>query len=76
MAQTGKAMLAQASMEVGIMATDHTMTTGVDRHPNSDDWNRLRPIFTHYYKDFKNGRGLPLREVRRIMADEYGFFAR
>ncbi|KAF7508843.1 hypothetical protein GJ744_008720 [Endocarpon pusillum] len=51
------------------------MATGVDRLPNSDEWDRLRPIFTHYYKDFKNGQGLPLRKVMRIMADKYGFVA-
>lgn len=76
MAQTGNAKLAQASTEVGIMATDHTRATRVDRPPTADEWERMRPIFKYYYKDLKKGRGLPLPQVRRIMADEYGFFAR
>lgn len=43
-------------------------------NPTSDDWDRLRAVFTHYYRNYK-GKGLPLRAVRIIMARKYGFTA-
>jgi Clr5 domain len=42
--------------------------------PSPKDWNRLKAEFTFYYMAY-NKKGLPLREVRAILARKYGFIA-
>jgi Clr5 domain len=49
-------------------------TSVSNSRPSPEDWNRLRSEFTYYYMDYR-GRGLPLREVRTLMALKYGFNA-
>jgi len=51
----------------------HTSMT--DSKPTPEDWNRLRAEFTSYYMDSINYKGLPLWEVRAILARKYGFIA-
>jgi hypothetical protein len=40
--------------------------------PSREQWEACRPFFTLYYKT----KGQPLRLVRSILANEYGFHAR
>ena len=41
-------------------------------HPTADDWEAFRPVITHHYKK----EGLPVRAVREILEQKYGFIAR
>lgn len=41
------------------------------KYPSSDDWVKIRPIFTYLYVE----RDLSLKDVMVTLANEYGFHA-
>jgi hypothetical protein len=41
------------------------------KYPSSEDWENIRPIFTHLYVE----RDLSLKDVMAMLAEEYDFHA-